>query len=59
LDCDDVEVLRVLNNVWGAKGWGVAVYIGDLDGNQIELKKYGREPNELEAYRNELEAYVT
>ena len=59
LDCDDVEVLRVLNNVWGARGWGVAVYIRDLDGNQIELKKYGRGPNELEAYQNELEAYVT
>ncbi len=38
---DDVEIVRDFASIYGAQGWGPAVYIRDLDGNQIELKHYG------------------
>ena len=38
---DDVETVREFTSIYGAQGWGPAVYIRDLDGNQIELKHYG------------------
>ena len=37
---DDVEVVREFDSLFGARGYGPAVYIRDLDGNQIELKRY-------------------
>ena len=37
---DDVETVREFKSIFGAQGWGPAVYIRDLDGNQIELKLY-------------------
>lgn len=37
---DDVETVREFTSIFGAQGWGPAVYIRDLDGNQIELKLY-------------------
>lgn len=37
---DDVEVIRTFDSLFGAQGFGPAVYIRDLDGNQIELKRY-------------------
>ena len=37
---DDVEVVREFESLFGAQGYGPAVYIRDLDGNQIELKRY-------------------
>ena len=37
---DDVETVREFTYIYGAQGWGPAVYIRDLDGNQIELKRY-------------------
>ncbi|MEL7158647.1 MAG: VOC family protein [Actinomycetota bacterium] len=37
---DDVEVVRSFDSLFGAQGHGPAVYIRDLDGNQIELKRY-------------------
>ena len=37
---DDVEIVREFTSIYGAQGWGPAVYIRDLDGNQIELKRY-------------------
>jgi catechol 2,3-dioxygenase-like lactoylglutathione lyase family enzyme len=40
LDHDDVETVREFKSIYGAQGWGPAVYIRDLDGNQIELKLY-------------------
>ena len=40
LSYDDVEVVREFESVYGALGWGPAVYIRDLDGNVIELKRY-------------------
>ena len=40
LSHDDVEVVREFETVYGALGWGPAVYIRDLDGNVIELKRY-------------------
>ena len=40
LSHDDVEVVREFESVYGALGWGPAVYIRDLDGNVIELKRY-------------------
>jgi catechol 2,3-dioxygenase-like lactoylglutathione lyase family enzyme len=42
LSHDDVEVVREFESVYGALGWGPAVYIRDLDGNVIELKRYAR-----------------
>ena len=41
LSCDDVEIVRVFDSIYGALGWGPAAYIRDLDGNVIELKQYG------------------
>jgi len=41
LSCDDVEIVRVFDSIYGASGWGPAAYIRDLDGNVIELKQYG------------------
>lgn len=37
---DDVEVIRRFDSLFGAQGHGEAIYIRDLDGNQIELKHY-------------------
>ena len=37
---EDVEIVREFDSVYGALGWGPAVYIRDLDGNVIELKQY-------------------
>lgn len=37
---DDVELVRRFDSLFGAQGNGPAVYIRDLDGNQIELKQY-------------------
>lgn len=37
---DDVEVVREFPSLFGAQEYGPAVYIRDLDGNQIELKRY-------------------
>ena len=37
---DDVEIVREFDSVYGALGWGPAVYIRDLDSNVIELKQY-------------------
>ena len=39
---DDVEIVREFDSVYGALGWGPAVYIRDLDSNVIELKQYTR-----------------
>ena len=41
LSCDDVEIVRVFDSIYGALGWGPAAYLRDLDGNVIELKQYG------------------
>ena len=41
LSCDDVEIVRVFDSIYGALGGGPAAYIRDLDGNVIELKQYG------------------
>ena len=40
LSYEDVEIVREFDSVYGALGWGPAVYIRDLDGNVIELKQY-------------------
>lgn len=40
LDDDEIEVVRVFDSLFGAQGYGPAAYIRDLDGNQIELKRY-------------------
>ena len=40
LSYDDVEGVREFEAVYGALGWGPAVYIRDLDGNVIDLKRY-------------------
>lgn len=37
---DDVELVRKMDSVFGAQDRGSATYIRDLDGNQIELKRY-------------------
>ncbi len=37
---DDVVVDRRFESLFGAQGHGPAVYIRDLDGNRIELKRY-------------------
>ena len=37
---DDVEIVHEFDSVYGALGWGPAVYIRDLDRNVIELKQY-------------------
>jgi catechol 2,3-dioxygenase-like lactoylglutathione lyase family enzyme len=36
----DVDVVRRFDSLFGAQGFGPAVYIRDPDGNQIELKQY-------------------
>ena len=36
----DVEVVRRSPQVFGARGWGSAVYVRDPDGNEIELRQY-------------------
>ena len=36
----DVEVVRRSPRVFGARGWGSAVYVRDPDGNEIELRQY-------------------
>ncbi len=37
----DVEVVRRSPRVFGAQGWGSAVYVRDPDGNEVELRSYG------------------
>ena len=37
----DVEVVRRSPRVYGARGWGSAVYVHDPDGNEVELRTYG------------------
>ena len=37
----DVEVVRRSPRVYGARGWGSAVYVRDPDGNEVELRSYG------------------
>ena len=37
---DDVELVRRSPRVFGARGWGSAVYIRDPDGNEVELRQY-------------------
>ena len=37
----DVEVVRRSPRVFGARGWGSAVYVRDPDGNEVELRSYG------------------
>jgi len=39
----DVEVVRRSPRVYGARGWGSAVYVRDPDGNEVELRSYGLE----------------
>ena len=36
----DVEVVRRSPRVYGARGWGSAVYVRDPDGNEVELRTY-------------------
>ena len=36
----DIEVVRRLPRVFGAQGWGSAVYVRDPDGNEVELRSY-------------------
>tara|TARA_B100000427_G_scaffold232621_1_gene195723 strand:+ start:110 stop:487 length:378 start_codon:yes stop_codon:yes gene_type:complete len=40
LATEDVEIVRKFESVYGAMGWGPALYIRDPDGNVIELKQY-------------------
>ena len=40
LATEDVEIVREFEAVYGAMGWGPALYIRDPDGNVIELKQY-------------------
>ncbi|MEM8922476.1 MAG: VOC family protein [Actinomycetota bacterium] len=37
---DDVIIDREFESLFGAQGYGPAVYIRDPDGNRIELKRY-------------------
>ena len=37
----DVEVVQRSPRVYGAQGWGSAVYVRDPDGNEVELRSYG------------------
>ena len=37
----DVEVVRRSQRVFGAQGWGSAIYVRDPDGNEVELRSYG------------------
>ena len=37
---DDVELVRRSPRVFGARGWGSAVYVRDPDGNEVELRHY-------------------
>ena len=37
---DDVELVRRSPRVFGARGWGSAVYVRDPDGNEVELRQY-------------------
>ena len=37
----DVEVVHRAPRVFGARGWGSAVYVRDPDGNEVELRHYG------------------
>ena len=36
----DVEIVRRSPRVYGARGWGSAVYVRDPDGNEVELRSY-------------------
>ena len=36
----DVEVVRRAPRLFGARGWGSAVYVRDPDGNEVELRSY-------------------
>ena len=36
----DVELVRRAPRVFGARGWGSAVYVCDPDGNEVELRSY-------------------
>ena len=36
----DVELVRRAPRVFGARGWGSAVYVRDPDGNEVELRSY-------------------
>jgi catechol 2,3-dioxygenase-like lactoylglutathione lyase family enzyme len=40
VDHPDVEVVRRAPQVFGARGWGSAVYVRDPDGNEVELRQY-------------------
>ena len=40
VDHPDVEVVRRSPLVFGARGWGSAVYVRDPDGNEVELRQY-------------------
>ena len=40
LATEDVEIVREFESVYGAMGWGPALYVRDPDGNVIELKQY-------------------
>ena len=40
LATEDVEIVSKFESVYGAMGWGPALYIRDPDGNVIELKQY-------------------
>ena len=40
LATEEVGIVRKFESVYGAKGWGPALYIRDPDGNVIELKQY-------------------
>ena len=41
VDHPDVEVVRRAPRLFGARGWGSAVYVSDPDGNEVELRSYG------------------
>lgn len=47
VDIDEVaasgafDVVAGPMRIWGARGWGAAIYVRDPDGNLIELKHYG------------------
>ncbi len=36
----DVKVVRRSRRVYGARGWGSAIYVHDPDGNEVELRSY-------------------
>ena len=40
VDHPDVEVVSRAPRLFGARGWGSAVYVRDPDGNGVELRSY-------------------